>query len=396
MNYYEQRSEVMIAEIIKSASKLEDCLSQGNDSNFPSIHPEKTHFDRYKELEKKFKDFPVEIGALVSEVEEWIASTRKKAEELLNSEDAETDTTEFLRIFDNDPIIFLNKHEGKHTLKVQECALELLNCFENCDLNYYELYFLMCAIVVHDIGNISGRKGHEHEVKHILDTQCSSIIPDSVERRTIARIARAHGGKVGENKDTISYLFEETTINKIVIRERLLAAILRFADELADDSSRANYAAMESEAITNASLIYHIYSASLHTVRLQKNEVNNTYEVSLAYEFDTDKACTKYNKIGFEKYLVDEIYERTLKMDRERRYCIRYLRPYVPIERIKVQITITNSRDEFDYYPITYTLEENGYPAELVASIKDLDSKIKSGKELFEELYERGLCNVKG
>lgn len=111
------------------------------------------------------------------------------------------------------------------------------------------------------------------------------------------------------------------------------------------------------------------------------------------YEFDSNIAATRYGKAGHQKFLVDEIYERTLKMERERRYCIRYLRPYCPLERIKVQITITNANDEFLSYPITYTLEESGYPSTPFATIRDVDCNIKTGTELLDELRKEGMLN---
>lgn len=230
-------------------------------------------------------------------------------------------------------------------------------------------------------------------IKALLDSECTDILPDSIERRVIARIARAHGGSISGNSDTISNLRESETINNRNVRERLLAAILRFADELADDSSRANHAALRNKIIKEASEIYHVYSTALHTVELRKNEINHSYEVVLAYEFDSNIAATRYGKAGHQKFLVDEIYERTLKMERERRYCIRYLRPYCPLERIKVQITITNANDEFLSYPITYTLEESGYPSTPFATIKDVDCNIKTGTELLDELRKEGMLN---
>lgn len=94
----------------------------------------------------------------------------------------------------------------------------------------------MCAIVVHDAGNIYGRAGHEKKLAEILNNQCDNIIPDAIERRVISRIAGVHGGKIKGSSDTISVLNKTNTVNGFEIKEQLLAAILRFADELADDA----------------------------------------------------------------------------------------------------------------------------------------------------------------
>jgi hypothetical protein len=86
----------------------------------------------------------------------------------------------------------------------------------------------------------------------------------------------------------------------------------------------------------------------------------------------------------YKRYLVDEIYARTIKMERERRYCIRYLRPYCSLERIVVEIVIT--KDVFDEERISYTLEEKGYPVAPFSSIKDVSTDILSGEELVAKL----------
>jgi hypothetical protein len=50
------------------------------------------------------------------------------------------------------------------------------------------------------------------------------------------------------------------------VRAKFLAGILRFADELADDSQRVSAFAIQNNAIPESSRLYHKYSASLHSV----------------------------------------------------------------------------------------------------------------------------------
>lgn len=62
-----------------------------------------------------------------------------------------------------------------------------------------------------------------------------------------------HGGKIKGSSDTISVLNKTNTVNGFEIKEQLLAAILRFADELADDATRADYDALDNGIIGPAS-----------------------------------------------------------------------------------------------------------------------------------------------
>ena len=256
------------------------------------------------------------------------------------------------KVFENDPIIYLNKHGESHIMDVQGRALRLLEHFRDCKMSFYELYILMCAIVVHDIGNIHGREGHEEDIEKILSQEKNHhLIPDTNERRTICRIARTHGGAYNGSKDTISALKEIAPLNGFMIRERLLAAILRFSDELADDYTRADSTAMENGLVEGASRIYHQYSKSLHTV---------------------------------------EIYDRTIKMERERRYCMRFMHRYIPIDKIHVNVEINDSENSLKSYTVKYVLEERGYPPVIYKTKEDIGQELKSGCELEGILKDEG------
>src|ERR1039457_2256022 len=56
--------------------------------------------------------------------------------------------------------IFLNDHGPGHITTVIQRATELVAA-KACALSPYEVYLLLAAIQVHDVGNILGRKGHE-------------------------------------------------------------------------------------------------------------------------------------------------------------------------------------------------------------------------------------------
>lgn len=374
----------MVFEVILNCNSLDELLDSGSADEYPDTFGRKTHIERYRELAKKFAQFPVEMGAMQAAIKEWMDEIQEKSKDINKNENKEDRDREINKLFEDDPIIFLNRHDVSHTKKVMDRALELIKCFNRIDFSCYEIYFLLCAIVVHDVGNIYGRAGHEKKLAEILNNQCDNIIPDAIERRVISRIAGVHGGKIKGSSDTISVLNKTNTVNGFEIKEQLLAAILRFADELADDATRADYDALDNGIIGPASQIYHIYSEKLHTVALQKNKVTNAYEVYLAYQFDSNVAKTLYGKAGHQRYLVDEIYARTIKMERERRYCIRYLRSYCSLERIVVEIVIT--KDVFDEERISYTLEEKGYPVAPFSSIKDVSTDILSGEELVAKL----------
>lgn len=369
-----------------TVSSMVELLQNSEAKEFPPAHANKAYADRYNELNRIFSEYPVEMGAMKNEIEQWKTDLHKEIEEAAKIEDEIERGNRITEILDEDKIIFLNKHGPDHIAKVCEKAHEILKCFNGRYPNGYETFFLLCSISVHDVGNLFGRANHEKRIGGMIDSACANVIDDSIERRTIARIAGVHGGKINGSKDTIAFLKGTDTINNLEVREQMLAAVVRFADELADDSTRAIYPAMKAGILGGASEIYHVYSSKLHTVKLQQNPITNVWEVVLRFEIDEDTAKKRFQKGKETTYLLDEIYVRTMKMEQERRYCMRFLRPYCMIESINVEITIDHNESVFDSESIKYRLEEKGYPDHLYNSIKEISSELITGEELARKL----------
>ena len=371
-------------------SSLLDYLKKGQAKDFPPGNEKKSYEDRFLELEKHFSDFPVEIGAMKNEVDQWKENLKKQLEDAFQISNSVERSNRIDELISEDCAIFLNKHGSEHISKVSEKAFEIIKCFNRDWPSFYEVFFLLCSISVHDIGNLFGRANHEKRIYSIINSECSNIINDSIERKVISRIAGVHGGSINGDKDTISLLKDNDIINNFKIRQQMLASVLRFADELADDSTRANYPALEFGILGEASEIYHIYSSKLHTVKLQQNPVTHAWHVVLKFEFDEETAQKQFKKGSKRVYLLDEIYQRTFKMEQERIYCMRFLRIYCLIESINVEITIDNNENVFEQEIIKYTLQEKGYPDSQYTTIKDVNKEILTGEEMAKKLRKQG------
>lgn len=136
---------------------------------------------------------------------------------------------------------FLTDHGPTHIQTVIERAGALLAYPEDeyPQLTPYEVYLLLMAAHFHDVGNIFGRVGHEQNLAPIMEHLNGLVGAEMVERQAIMRIARAHGGNIDGNKDTINALPRMDPVVGQDVRYQSLAAILRLADELSDDSRRA-------------------------------------------------------------------------------------------------------------------------------------------------------------
>lgn len=320
----------------------------------PFDHQNHSYFDRYTDLAKKLnRDFHPQVQAGSAAVDGGM----------------------------------LTDHGPDHIKTVLNRAALLLDDSTNSnELNGYEIYLLMCAIHFHDLGNIYGREKHEKRVAEMMDS-VSQFLGDSIEKDMIRRIAEAHGGKVLESKDTITHLLEggAEPINGVDVRPRMLAAILKFADELADDSYRANKVLQSLGVIPKSSKIYHHYASCLHSVMLRED--GKSVELSYCVNIEDMKAkFPKFNpksKRYSQVYILDEILSRLHKMYLERSYCNRFMAPVVHVHSLAVKIKTSKQNEQIgDVLPeVKFRLEEQGYPDETIDGIYALSSGLREWSE---------------
>ena len=348
--------------MLSEYSSLEDYIKSNRSPKYKIYQNGRTCYDAFKEVQLNLKDIVdnVEMGAMKENIDEKLEAIKTNVEKC----DSEEKKQQVIKdsIF-SDSVIFLNNHGRNHLDKVAERAFDIVKHFDQREqLSEIEVFLMLCAIEIHDIGNILGRNGHEIKLQAIFDDNCSSIIKDTFERRIIKNIASAHGGKNSEgSKDTISEINYSENFGGDVVRTRLLAAIIRFADELADDNTRANRAARDLNILGINSQIFHEYSLALHSVKIDEEDEFKYVAVKLDYDLDAEGLEKKYAFGGFDKYLLDEIYDRTYKMEQEREYCMKFFNTCKRIDKIQVRICIYGPNTKL-LDTISYTLEDNAYP----------------------------------
>lgn len=360
--------------------KLIEKLGESDSLKWRKIHNNKDLSEAYKDVCAIMEPYieEAERGALLSEIKSYRDDLINKVN---NGELHVTSSAQVQDILENIPLLFLNKHGEDHISCVIDKANEISSFFTNSPLSSFESFILLCAIQIHDVGNILGREHHELKQAKIFDDNVKKVIKDTCERRVIESIAMAHGGRGPDgSKDTISFLQPAERIFEERVRTRELAAILRLADELADDSTRYSYGALELDIIEDYSKIKHDYSRVLHTVMIEKRD-DGCCQIVLVYEMSSDDVKTTYSILGKDVFLLDEIYDRTLKMERERRYCSKFLNADIRISGIQVRINIYGCYcNLLDH--ISYTLEDFSYPLDPSdGSIKEISKDIRSGIE---------------
>jgi hypothetical protein len=252
---------------------------------------------------------------------------------------------------------YLNDHGPGHIAAVISRASALVGS-DACKLTSYELYLLLVAIQVHDVGNILGRIGHEQQPKRLSVDLDAKMGPNAVEKRLIFDVAAAHGGDRNGNRDTIAYLPPIANVLNQRVRPQFLAAIVRLADELADDQTRAARFPLENGVLPRKSQVFHEYSKSLQSVIIDLQG----RDIQLDFELSAGDLIRTFGKLGTEEYLIEEILARTQKMHRERMYCMRFLAPDVKLDRITVTVRIYHAPYNTELKKLGWRLEEKGYP----------------------------------
>ena len=67
-----------------------------------------------------------------------------------------------------------------------------------------------------------------------------------------------------------------------------------------------------------------------------------------------------------------------------------FMRRYIPLEKIHVNIDINDRDNSLKSYPVKYVLEERGYPPVIYKTKEDIGQELKSGCEMEEILRNEG------
>ena len=286
--------------------------------------------------------------------------------------------------------IYLNDHSSDHIQMVIEKVSKILwsEDIPVEELNPLECFILLSAIQIHDAGHvIGGRENHEQNAKEFLKKYDSNVV-GSPEKKIIYEIARAHSGK----DDPIGKLPQIEDISNSRVRMRLLAALLRLGDEMADEASRASAFLYEQNKIVSGSRLFHAFSMSLSTFLPHVD----TQEIRMKFNLNKSRCCEVFKKPTkdggeVDTYLLDEIYVRTFKTFHECLYYNRFVSDKLRLNSVSVKIEFYDDDSFIPFFdPIGYRLEEKGYPRlqeENVYSLcaKDLE---KNGAKLDGEFVK--------
>lgn len=277
----------------------------------------------------------------------------------------------------------LTDHSEKHIHNVLSNVERLMD--SNLELlTGVELYCLMVMILFHDVGNITGRDKHNEKIHSVYNSARKNEQKFNQERRIIIAGAKAHCGKASDlSKDTLKDVSTSENLDGHKVRLQELAAILRFADELAEGIQRTSSFMIDKGLISNESKIFHKY-ASVTTVFIDKGNGR----VVLSYDINV---CEEDLENSEElKNLVEMVFFRINKLDEERRYCKHYSTMLSNFKHTEVSLNFTYNGEEFgDFGAFKFSLPDRfPIPGEVTYSLDQWKDKVINGKFCFDSLIK--------
>lgn len=149
----------MESDTIKKTGSLVELLKSSQDPKWKNYHNERTCFEAYEQIKKNLKPIvdDVERGAMCNDIKIELDKYKVEIQKIME-DNSDSKQKQIQQLLDSDPVIFLNNHGRGHIDMVLKKAGEIVsNSFGN-PLSEFEIFILVCAIEIHDIGNLFGRK----------------------------------------------------------------------------------------------------------------------------------------------------------------------------------------------------------------------------------------------
>lgn len=178
-----------------------------------------------------------------------------------------------------------NDHGPQHIERVLEHLDSLLGPgpVSARTLNAYELYLAMMAILYHDLGNLRARKGHADISKLFLEEEHNDYIFDVHDRAIIAAAVVSHGSSKDIGQETKAFV-ERERVGRYSVRPRVIAALVRLADELDEDYRRADPDVARQLNIPESSKFYWEFCQRISGIEAHHSDRHITYHVQFREE----------------------------------------------------------------------------------------------------------------
>lgn len=275
----------------------------------------------------------------------------------------------------------LTDHGPNHVANVLNNVYYLLGDEGLNELNACEIYCLMVGVLLHDVGNLHERENHQKNIADIYRYVRPKV--SNEEKRIVTRIVGAHAGRtIDGSKDTLKTLNDTMEFMGKGVKVGALAALLRFADELAEGPQRTSEYMIGKGYYPKESQIFHKY-AKIISVYIDRGNSR----IVLTYHLNIEN-CESLSESETEIHeLLEYSYKRIVKMDQERKFNKFYCSLLSPFKRIEVSYVFWIDDNEIDLGLEKLILDDLVVPGELESTIEERNQEFVA-KNIIEKINE--------
>ncbi|MDR3176805.1 MAG: hypothetical protein LBU06_09795 [Desulfovibrio sp.] len=282
-------------------------------------------------------------------------------------------------------------HGECHILDVQKTIYSMIEtCIDK--LTALELYILCFASYFHDWGNIISRQEHRDYAYHFYNGIFSNPQRDKQESSIINKLVWSHTGTSSSgNKDTLKDVSEKMSLYGNYVNARRLAAILRFADELAESPKRTDSFYVSNTRLNKDSLCHHLYSNCVD-ISCKTMEGRILIDLHVGFSIQHKEYYAVFvgtgKKVNLSRF-IDCLEKKLRKADEERKYTNYYLKDFLHFSEISANIkflkvkksALSGEGFERESFSRTITLDDKEIPGE-----KDYQSRLLNIDEIISSL----------
>ncbi len=180
-----------------------------------------------------------------------------------------------------------------------------------------DLFVAMLSVLYHDIGMLKGRKDHAKNGALLVEFDKTSDLLPPFFAKFVGKAISAHSSE--SNIDEMCAEFNQTEkLGRYMVRPRLVAALVRLADELDEDHRRAPEHIASQLDLPADSKIYWRFNARVQGVRPTRGENAIWFEIAFRAE--------DFHPVdGENQSLVEFALKKILKINNERIHCNAHL-----------------------------------------------------------------------
>ena len=233
-----------------------------------------------------------------------------------------------------------NNHGPGHIRRVLKNLDDLLGLKPLAKLNPYELFLAMMAILYHDIGLLRKREGHAEISKMLLEIDSGDkYIINPIDKDIIGAAVVSHSSSKDIAQECNKFQ-EIENIGQYTARPTVVAALVRFADELDEDFYRAPSIVQQRLDIPEESVFFWLFCQRVQGIH--PNPDRKSIDLNLVLELGDINRHGPVGAGGKIRHFVAFCAEKLAKINQERVYVNHFLPPPLRYTELRLTYRVKN------------------------------------------------------